>query len=45
MESKNPVFSRQAKGPQQGWGVPTPTLISFRECTTRRHTRRPHSGR
>ncbi|WP_326644836.1 Bax inhibitor-1/YccA family protein [Streptosporangium sp. NBC_01755] len=25
MESKNPVFSRQAKGPQQGWGVPTPT--------------------
>ncbi|MFJ2028810.1 Bax inhibitor-1/YccA family protein [Streptosporangium sp. NPDC087985] len=25
MESKNPVFSRQFKGPQQAWGTPAPT--------------------
>ncbi|WP_433245581.1 Bax inhibitor-1/YccA family protein [Streptosporangium sp. CA-135522] len=25
MESKNPVFSRQSQGHQQGWGSPTPT--------------------
>ncbi|MEU4540102.1 Bax inhibitor-1/YccA family protein [Streptosporangium sp. NPDC023825] len=25
MESKNPVFSRQAKNQQQGWGTPPPT--------------------